>query len=77
MNGTYSRWTRVSGTERYVADILGSDVEIVANADDATISAVVPQRRLSPDEARMIGVRLIEAACIAGEDVEVRVIAEQ
>lgn len=71
MRGTYSRWTRLEGKLGIlIADILGSDTEVKADPRDGTVRAVVPARPLSPDEARMIGVRLIEAAALAdGERV--------
>lgn len=63
-SGTYSRWTE--GEPGVIeADILGADTSIVADTNEGTISATVPGRPMSPDEARMIGVRLIEAAALA------------
>jgi len=64
MQGTYFRWTRGDGTA-LLADILGTDTEIQATPESGTVLATVPDRPLSPDEARMIGVRLIEAAALA------------
>lgn len=73
MQGTYYRWTRDRDVPSILeADILGSDTQIVANIGDGMIGAVVPSRPLSPDEARMIGVRLIEAAALAGMSSSVR-----
>ena len=66
MRGTYTRWT-LSGS-RLVADILGADTDVQADPETGTVSAVVPGRALSPDEARMIGVRLVEAAALADGD---------
>lgn len=61
----YTRWTRDEGSQALVADILGSDTNVVAHPNGGTVSCRVPERPLSPDEARMIGVRLIEAASLA------------
>jgi hypothetical protein len=71
MRGTYSRWTRdEDGTLE--ADILGADTSVVAVPTSGTVSVTVPKRPLSPDEARMIGVRMIEAAALADGDRAVR-----
>lgn len=64
MRGTYTRWTQSIGGE-LTADILGSDTGIRADPASGTVRVAVPDRGLSPDEARMIGVRLIEAAALA------------
>lgn len=66
MRGTYTRWTTDGG--RLTADILGADTDVQADLTAGTVDAVVPDRALSPDEARMIGVRLIEAAALADGD---------
>lgn len=66
MRGTYTRWTLRQST--MVADILGADTDVQAHPEAGTISARVPDRPMSPDEARMIGVRLIEAAVLADGD---------
>lgn len=71
MRGTYTRWTRILGQKAVIADIL-SDVEIVADSDKGTVKSVIPARPMSPDEARLIGVRLIEAAALADGDRAVR-----
>jgi hypothetical protein len=71
MRGTYFRWTRRETDDGVAADILGSDVRIVYWSG-GKISATVPDRDLDPDEARMIGVRLIEAATRAEADSSVR-----
>lgn len=73
MRGTYSRWTRQEGKLGIlIADILRSDTEVKADPSDGTVRAVVPDRWLSPDEARMIGVRLIEAAALADGERAIR-----
>jgi hypothetical protein len=70
MRGTYTRWTAVGG--QLIADILGSDTGIQADPAAGTIEAVMPDRPISPDEARMIGVRLIEAAALADGERSIR-----
>lgn len=71
MRGTYSRWTeRADGA--LVADILGTDTSVVAASASGTVAVTVPNRPISPDEARMIGVRLIEAAALADGDRAIR-----
>jgi hypothetical protein len=70
MNGTYFRWTWDGPTLN--ADILGTDTGIRADPATGNVTAVVPTRPLSPDEARMIGVRLIEAAALADNGRSVR-----
>lgn len=66
LKGTYTRWTQVG--DALAADILGADTSVVADPQSGRISATVPDRPMSPDEARMIGVRLIEAAALADGD---------
>jgi hypothetical protein len=69
----YTRWTTGPGTAaKLTADILCSDTEIVASPNDGVVRVVTPDRWISPDEARMIGVRLIEAATLADGDRAVR-----
>lgn len=71
MKGTYYRWTeRPDG--RLEADILGMDVAVIADQEKGKVSLAVSTRPLSPDEARLIGVRLIEAAALADGDRSVR-----
>lgn len=70
MRGTYTRWTR-DKTSRLVADILG-DTDICADTESGQVTACISPRPMSPDEARMIGVRLIEAAALADDDRAVR-----
>lgn len=65
----YTRWTRGRGTE-LVADILGADNLIVANPATGNVS--YGDRVMSPDEARMVGVRLIEAAALADGERAIR-----
>lgn len=71
MKGTYYRWTRTEqGTLR--ADILGPEIDVTANPASGTVFLIAPARSMSPDEARMVGVRLIEAANIADADRSIR-----
>lgn len=71
LRGTYSRWTRERDGASLSADIL-SDVEIVANPQTGRVLASIPDRPMRPDEVRMIGVRLIEAAALADGERAVR-----
>lgn len=76
MKGTYFRWTRLRVTssqeQTLHADILGADIDITADPDAGTITAVIPERPMDPDTARMVGVRLIEAAALADNGRSVR-----
>ena len=76
MKGTYYRWTRVQADdtvpEFLQADILGVETNIEAHPAAGSVRALVPRRPLDPDEARMIGVRLIEAAALADANRSVR-----
>jgi hypothetical protein len=76
MRGTYFRWTRIRATddqpELLSADILGTETNIEAHPATGHVRASIPRRPLDPDEARMIGVRLIEAAALADNDRSVR-----
>lgn len=72
MRGTYTRWTRGQSNE-LTADIL-SDFGISADPERGQVTACISSRAMSPDEARMIGVRLIEAAALADGDRAVRII---
>lgn len=71
MRGTYTRWTEVSGGA-FQADILGDDTDVTADPTTGKVSATVPNRPMSPDEARMIGVRLIEGAALADAERAIR-----
>jgi hypothetical protein len=58
----YTRW--VAGDAGVLlADILGAGVDIAA--DPAAGKVLLDGRVLSPDEARLVGVRLIDAAVLA------------
>lgn len=72
MKGTYFRWTRLRGNRTLKADILGTETEILAQPDSGTVRARIPGGEMDPDTARMIGVRLIEAAALADNGRSVR-----
>lgn len=76
MRGTYYRWTRQRATdtqpEHLTADILGAETNIEAHPEGGFVRATVPNRPLDADEARMIGVRLIEAAALSDAGRSVR-----
>jgi len=69
---TYYRWTRTN--EGLTADILGSVYAVAADPNARMIHLGVSgaAASLTPDEARMLGVRLIEAAVHADADRCVR-----
>jgi hypothetical protein len=70
LKGTYWRWTAQDGA--LCADILGADTAIVAYPEEGLVRAAVPNRGMTADEARMIGVRLIEGAALADAGRSVR-----
>lgn len=73
MQGTYYRWTRDEHqSARLHADILGSGIDITADLTAERVEVTIERRSASPDEARMIGVRLIEAAALAAGASTVR-----
>jgi hypothetical protein len=73
MRGTYSRWTKErDDSASLTADILGDDTYVMAHPDSGEVEVGTPARPLSPDEARMIGVRLIEAAALADGERAIR-----
>jgi hypothetical protein len=78
MRGTYFRWTRRdrkdgrAGDTVLAADILGADVDIIADPSTGLVQATIPARPMDVDTARMIGVRLIEAAALADNGRSVR-----
>jgi len=78
MRGTYFRWTRRkikdgrAGDTVLAADILGADVDIIADPSTGLVQATIPTRPMDIDTARMIGVRLIEAAALADNGRSVR-----
>jgi hypothetical protein len=78
VRGTYFRWTRQPKTDGREgdtvldADILGSDVVIMADPGTGMVQAAIHGRPMDADTARMIGVRLIEAATLADNGRSVR-----
>lgn len=64
----YTRWTERAGV--LTADLLGVVDRISANPKTGVVHH--GDRKYSPDEARMIGVRLIEGAALADDDRAVR-----
>lgn len=66
MNGTYYRWTELPDLVLR-ADLLMSDLKVDADPTNeyVVLTCKDPATILSPDEARLIGVRLIEAAALA------------
>lgn len=69
--GTYFRWTE-EDKGKYKADILGAGIDIRAFREDGKVVAVIPNVAMDPDTARMIGVRLIEAAVLADGERSIR-----
>lgn len=72
----YTRWTRRGGS-LLQADILGAPYTLVADPQVGMVRLVVrttPEGLLeqTPDEARMLGVRLIEAAALADGERAIR-----
>lgn len=64
MNG-YTRWTRDEHNE-LTADILGSRYRIKAiPRTGEVILSIEGPRTMNADEARLVGVRLVEAAALA------------
>lgn len=71
----YTRWRRDSdATEVITADILGAKIAIKAYQGESVVTLLVGDVSLdlSPDEARLYGVRLIEAAALADGDRAIR-----
>lgn len=63
----YTRWVQVAGpngSDYLVADIFGSSLPDII-ADHVAGLVRLNNIQLSPDEARLIGVRLIEGAALA------------
>lgn len=66
----YTRWRAADDHGMLYADLLGTQHDIVA--DPAEGKVWLNGVKLSPDEARLIGVRLIEAAALADGDRAIR-----
>ncbi|MDG4768516.1 hypothetical protein O7632_31140 [Solwaraspora sp. WMMD406] len=65
----YTRW-RQGAPGQLHADILGSRVRIEVDTDNGRV--LLDGVALSPDEARLIGVRLIDGAVLADGDRAIR-----
>lgn len=72
MRGTYFRWTKDAEDDSLHADILGADIDIMADPANGLVVAKIPGRPMDVDTARMIGVRLIEAAALADNGRSIR-----
>ena len=73
MKGTYFRWTRPRvGSDLIRADIVGADIDIVADPATGLVTAEIPTRPMDADTCRMVGVRLIEAAALADAGRSIR-----
>ncbi len=78
LKGTYYRWAKTQAIQAegggtvLVADILGAETNVVADPPTGMVHVSVPDRPINADEARMIGVRLIEAAALADNGRSVR-----
>jgi hypothetical protein len=67
----YTRWRR--GPHGVLtADMLGFPAELVLRVNPNTQQVDLGGRYLTPDEARMLGVRLVDAAVLADGDAAVR-----
>lgn len=73
LRGSYSRWTGGSrAADVLVADLVGGP-QITANPQTGKVHAEgIDGQEMSPDLARMIGVRLIEAAALADAERAIR-----
>jgi hypothetical protein len=60
---TYTRWTESDDAGVLLADLLGTRHDIAARP--ASGHVLFDGQEMAPDEARMYGVRLIEAASLA------------
>jgi len=74
--GTYTRWTSDPDGHLH-ADLLGTPIQITAHPDTGHVAITTYGNTLTglvttPDEARLYGVRLIEAAALADGDRSVR-----
>ncbi len=72
MRGTYFRWSQTTDENRVSADILGTNSFVTYDIEMGKVWAELPTTGMTPDEARMYGVRLIEAATRAEGDRLVR-----
>lgn len=58
----YTRWRQINPAT-IEADLLGARIDIAVHTGDGTV--VLNGEPLTPDEARLIGVRLVEGAALA------------
>ncbi len=71
----YTRWTRRANSTEMKADILGSRIDIECRPETGVTQLALESASttvtvlLDPDEARMIGVRLIESAALSDTSV--------
>lgn len=72
----YTRWreARPAPDRVLVADLLGTPVRVLAHVGKGKVQ--LGDDEMSPDYARLIGVRLIEAAAIADGDRAIRSMPE-
>lgn len=74
MPKNYTRWTRRGNSSEMKADILGSRIDIECAPETRTTrlglssASTTVTILLDPDEARMIGVRLIESEALSDGD---------
>lgn len=68
----YTRWRQVE-SGRLAADILGARQSL--EVDPTAGVVLLGGQQLSPDESRMLGVRLIDAAVLADGDRAIRQLA--
>lgn len=66
----YTRWYRTDRSGVIAADILGSAFRLTVSPLTGAIT--LQGHDLTPDEARLIGVRLIDAAVLADGDRAIR-----
>lgn len=66
----YTRWQQNGPGGTLAADILGTGLTL--EADPVRRAVLLDGRELSPDEARLIGVRLIDAAVLADGERAIR-----
>lgn len=75
MRRNYTRWTERDDRGGLTADILGAPYQLEIDPRIAIVHLVIPDEdgvRLDPDEARLLGVRLIEGAALADDERAIR-----
>ena len=69
----YTRWTGgARAGDPLTADILGGVFITAVPATGKVVASGVDEEQMTPDQARMVGVRLIEAAALADGDRAIR-----